>query len=873
MTFRFGSLRTRFSFYIILFVTLAILGSLISAYLFSRQALMRLSFEKLSIVSGLQEKVLEDWLASARKDALLLESLPHLRSGMADYLEGRISVDSLRSIFSALREKMSSIKDIYLISSPGGRIAVCTNPEEEVIYMNRSEVYLKGLEGFSVKSIYPWPLDQEPTITISLPFESGGGKKAVLAMNLDLSSLDQVVNVEKTLAKTGSIYLVDRHNVLVSSFQYGKREFPRGISSYGIENALAGSSGLGSYVDAEGTQVIGSWRWLPELELALLVEMQEGEALSVVTALGWAVIGVGSVLLLLSFLITVSIASSLTQPLAILTAAAVRASEGDLGAIVPVIGDDEIARLGSTFTLMLRKLESLFGELRGEKQFADKLIDSLPGIFYLYDSELKLRRWNKNHETALGYSAAELEGKFIGEWHVDPLVGDATVAGLRRLLTEGGDSVPLEASLLHKDGRKIPFILTAVRLETPTGPMIAGVGMDLVERQRLEEQLRQSQKMESVGRLAGGIAHDFNNILTAIIGNLDLCRLEMGESDPLLAYVDNANLAANSAANLIRQLLSFSRKSLIDPRSVQVDQVIKGMQGMLARLLGEKVTLRISDGGGTWPAIIDSAQLDQIIINLSVNARDAMPEGGVLSISTGNSRISEDKARQSTGPLPGEYILLEVSDTGTGMDAAVLDHLFEPFFTTKEKGRGTGLGLATVFGAINQNRGGIEVESTPGLGTSFRVYLPRSHQAAVPVESVKHGRQGGNETILLAEDDSAIRDIAEANLRSLGYTVIACPDGQSALQAAGTLASLDILVTDLIMPGLNGKELAQALCLTRPGLKVLFVSGYTAEIIGKHGILEEDAHFLPKPYSPGELASRVRSILDAHPTLESHSRS
>jgi len=500
-----------------------------------------------------------------------------------------------------------------------------------------------------------------------------------------------------------------------------------------------------------------------------------------------------------------------------------------------------------------------------EKYFFDQLINSLPGIFYLYDSTLRMRRWNRNHETLLGFTAQEMEGKYLGDWHATEEGRNLAIMASKGIIEEGVSLDAVEGSLLHKNGTEIPFLLTGVRVESPDGPMLAGVGIDLTERRRLEEELRQSQKMESIGQLAGGIAHDFNNILTTIMGSIDLARNITDPAAPVIGYLDNTMRAAQSAGKLTRQLLAFSRKEVIAPRVLDLNQVLDGMKGMLCRLLGEDIELMIRQSTDLWLTMIDPGQLDQIILNLAVNARDAMLNGGTLSLETANVILDNSYKARHPGASPGEYVMLSVSDTGTGMTPEVMSHLFEPFYTTKEMGRGTGLGLATVFGAVKQNKGLVDVYSEPGVGSTFKIFLPH---AVGTCETVSHSDPthpvpSGSETILLAEDDPGIRAIAEEFLTRLGYRVLACADGNSALDAAIAAGSIDLLVTDLIMPGgMNGKELANRMIPMHCNLKVLYTSGYTADIIGRHGMLEPGVDFLPKPYLPADLARRVRESLD-----------
>ncbi|OPZ59887.1 MAG: Blue-light-activated protein [Deltaproteobacteria bacterium ADurb.Bin510] len=383
------------------------------------------------------------------------------------------------------------------------------------------------------------------------------------------------------------------------------------------------------------------------------------------------------------------------------------------------------------------------------------------------------------------------------------------------------------------------------------------------ERERLQEQLAQAQKMETIGRLAGGVAHDFNNILTAIAGNAELALL-CGDLDPKTTRrLKDIEQAAASAACLTRQLLAFSRKQIIKPEALDLNDLIRTMGRMLERVIGEDISLRTVAQPGLNFIMADPGQLQQIVMNLAVNARDAMPQGGTLTIETANAMLSGDVCRQ-TDLDPGEYVVLTVSDTGCGMDAEIKQHLFEPFFTTKEVGKGTGLGLATVYGAVKQNRGAILVDSEPGQGTCFKIYLPATPALPAATEAISCPLlPGGSETILLAEDDPLMREFISDALTHLGYRVLAAASGPEALRLAHACDDgIDLLLTDVVMPGMNGRQLAERLQAERPGLKVLFASGYTQDAIVHQGVLEQHLNFIGKPFSAQSLACKLREVLE-----------
>jgi PAS domain S-box-containing protein len=423
-------------------------------------------------------------------------------------------------------------------------------------------------------------------------------------------------------------------------------------------------------------------------------------------------------------------------------------------------------------------------------------------------------------------------------------------------------SASYERSLLRKDGAVITVDVNARAL--PAGNLLATL-RDVTDRKRLEEQLRQAQKMEAVGRLAGGVAHDFNNVLTAIFGYADLLTEEFPAGSPARQDLEEIRKAATRASALTRQLLAFSRQQVLAPVVLSVNDLVEDVDKMLRRLLGEDVELRVTLARDAGNARADPGQLQQVIMNLVVNARDAMPTGGKLLIETADAELTEQYAELHQQVIPGPYVMLAVSDTGVGMDAQTKARIFEPFFTTKEKGKGTGLGLSTVYGIVKQSGGYIWVYSESGHGTTFKVYLPRVDAPAEPQAPPREtATLSGTETILLAEDDEMLRPLTKGLLAKFGYTVLDAESAEQALAVAGAhQGPIHLLVADVVMPGASGRELARRLAQSRPETRVLYVSGYTDDAIVHHGMLEPGLKFLQKPFTPAALARKVREVLDS----------
>lgn len=507
------------------------------------------------------------------------------------------------------------------------------------------------------------------------------------------------------------------------------------------------------------------------------------------------------------------------------------------------------------------KAESALREAHGHLQ---AVINSSPLAIYTVDTEVDVRSWNPAAETLYGWSADEVIGGPLAMITRDM----EDQQGLRDRVFRGETLRGIETRGRKKDGTPVTVSLAAAPCHDAFGRVtgMLFIAADLTQVRQLEVQYRQAQKMEAIGRLAGGIAHDFNNLLTAILGTTGLLLENVDTDSRTRLDVEEIEKAAKRAAGLTRQLLVFSRQQVLEPRILDLNAVVGDLQRMLGRLIREDIEFRTKLAAELGAVQADPGQLQQAIVNLVVNARDAMPTGGRITIETADVELDPRQLEAHTLTQPGKYVLLAVHDTGVGMDAATKARLFEPFFTTKEPGRGTGLGLATVYSIVKQSSGYIWAYSELGHGTTFKIYLPRV--AGTPEKAASQTTPAplavGSETVLVVEDQAEVRRLTTRVLEARGYTVLAAENGPDALQSADRyLKRIDLLLTDVVMPELNGRELALRLTAQRRDLKVLFVSGYTGEAIRQHGLLELGAAFLQKPFTPDVLARKVRDVLDA----------
>lgn len=500
-------------------------------------------------------------------------------------------------------------------------------------------------------------------------------------------------------------------------------------------------------------------------------------------------------------------------------------------------------------------------QLRSSEARLRVLVEQLPAVLWTVSKDLRFTSALGTGLARLGLKPDQIAGMSLQEYFETSDPDFLPIAAHRRAMT--GEPVTFEVE--WKEGS----YACHVEPLRGTGGDVQGAictALDVTDRKQLEEQFRQAQKMEAVGRLAGGIAHDFNNLLMVIQGYGDLLADRLQVGDPLRRNAEQIQMAAQRATSLTQQLLAFSRKQMLAPKVLNIQTVVADMEKILRRLIGEDIALSTSSARDLWLVKADRGQIEQVVMNLAVNARDAMPGGGRLTIETANVEMDASFSRLPVVLAPGKYVMLAVTDNGIGMDVETQAHIFEPFYTTKEKGKGTGLGLATVYGIVKQSGGNVWVYSEPGHGTTFKVYLPQIEEevSAIGYDHRIHGGAfpRGSEVILLAEDERGVRELSRQYLEMAGYTVIEAEDGHTALELAAMHdGPIHLLMTDVVMPGINGRELAERVARIRPEIRVLYMSGYTDQVIVHQGILESGAVLLQKPFTLATLATKLREIL------------
>jgi PAS domain S-box-containing protein len=526
-------------------------------------------------------------------------------------------------------------------------------------------------------------------------------------------------------------------------------------------------------------------------------------------------------------------------------------------------------RLAIEHCALQRRIHASETRLAESQQRSDELLALLDTLqstapigFAFVDCSATIVRINEALAAAIGATAEAQVGRPVRE--LIPALGDRIDAYYRSSLETKVANLNIALSFEVAEAGIRHWLVSTYPVSIRDDTIGVGiVAIDVTQQKRTEAQLRQSQKMEAVGQLTGGLAHDFNNLLTVILGNSDILVDDLRDNPSLRELVEMTRTAAERGADLTKSLLAFARRQALEPQALDLNKLISGMEGLLRRTLGAQVQIALAQGSELWHASVDPVQLESALLNLAINARDAMPQGGRLTIATANTTLDAAYTDRDGEAAPGEYVRVSVSDTGSGMTPEVIARAFDPFFSTKGVGKGTGLGLSMVYGFVKQSDGHIAIESEIGQGTSFTILLPRSMASETEVQRDSEAAEEptGTETVLLVEDDELVRQHAEKLLRALGYQVLSASNGLAAMEILQSGAPVDLLFTDVVMPGMGGRQLADGAAKLRPGLKVLFTSGYNHEAIVHDGRLDPGVHLLRKPYRRRDLALKLRQLL------------
>lgn len=780
---------------------------------------------------------------------------------------------SLAQRKDVLAKFLASVKDADQ-KAVYNRISLLDDKGKETLRVSRVNLVqdkdlgdLSSTEEFSVPaakhSIYYSPvfydnITGEPFMKISMPVQdlSSLALKGILVLELNLRALWNYVG-SLHIGKTGTAYITDSNGQLIAhknrSLIYSgtHREIPA------EPTIMQGITGIESIVAAQKIR-------FGEREMVFMTELPTSEAYKYIN-MTLLIMGLFFLFICLGGLaVGYIVVHKIIRPVESLANTARNISRGDLTLQADPSRMDELGDLAIAFNTMIAKLVNSIKDLEKEKNFANNVIESLSHPFYVVDvKDYTIKLAN----SAAGFGSLE-RGKTCHQLTHNsstPCSGKEHPCTIKEILKT---KKPVTFEHVHRPDDAAPKLIEiyGYPIFDEAGEVIEIIeyNIDVTEKRNLEAQLHQSQKLESIGVLTGGVAHDFNNLLTTILGYSQIIMMKHPEDEKDREYIHAIFEAAEKAASLTRQLLAFSRKQVMEIEVINLNDLVNNILKMLKRLIGEKIEIRTLLKAALGNIKADQGQIEQVLMNLIVNARDAMPAGGTVYVETDAVELDKEYCRAHAEVTPGSYILLSVTDTGTGIPPEIIENIFDPFFTTKKKGEGTGLGLATVYGIIKQLKGHIYVYSEVSCGTTFKIYFPEEQESvAAPLIQQKNVLQPGTETILIVDDEKSILMLSRDTLQPSGYTVFTANFPKDAVEIAQRPGlAIDMLLTDVIMPDMNGRELAGVIESLQPGIKVLFMSGYTDNIIAQEGILEPGFNFIPKPLVPTLLTAKIRSILD-----------
>jgi len=714
-------------------------------------------------------------------------------------------------------------------------------------------------------------LFKAPAVMIAMPLKNNKGQQiGVMGLPVNLPRLSETLLATWNLPEKSTITVIDSQgNILIDTY-HGINIGTNILKESIAQKALSANAGSTEDTCSDGIRRLHSFSSVTGTSWRVIVGVPTKTAYSYAYAAGGRYIVMLLFVSLIALGLSLILSMRITRNLSSLVHGLGEIERGNLSFTLTLSGHDELMDVAGSFNRMALKRKEMESAVQRSEAFLSSVLEGIGEGVVVIDRDYRIISANKGYCNQVKMSCDDIIGKHCYEisHHVNEPCHEKENecdCAVKKCFETGE---PYRAIHTHYDRMKTPFYIetNAYPLKDAAGQVVSAIEtlMDITEKRSLEAQLMQAQKMESVGLLAGGIAHDFNNILTAIMGYANLLHKKMEKDSQPAVYVEQILASSERAANLTRSILAFSRKQIIDPKPVRLSEVITQLQKLLLRIIGENIELRTFMPPQEAAVMADAGQIEQVLMNLCANAKDAMPDGGILMIETELVEFNEEYVKRHAFAKTGKYMSLSVTDTGHGLDKNTKERIFEPFFTTKETGKGTGLGLSIVYGIITQHNGFINVYSEPGKGTTFRIYLPTIEKDAAALAVPAHPPViGGAEMVLLAEDDTTVRELAKNILEEYGYRVILAEDGEDAAkQFMANPGSIDLLVLDVMMPKKNGKAVYDEAREQKPGIRALFMSGYTANMIHKKGILEAGIEFITKPFSPNAFLRKVREVLD-----------
>ncbi|MBI5826597.1 MAG: response regulator [Deltaproteobacteria bacterium] len=856
---------------------LPILITFLHGYRNNREFLKKHILDDLTVIAGVYEGQVYQFLEMSRRRVQDFSSDGMIRNALEGASKGRAGSRSLSEYL--VRNKLvldKTIKRIDVITLDG-RVAASTDPGRIGGDVSREGWFISGRDGVNVASHEAG--DGEKTeVAASAPLFSVSGKRpiGVIANFMDVSELDRLLGGEFTRemgalsrdrggAKTMDVYIVGMDGRVIASSRSLSGAGPDRVAATApVRRCLeSGRETSGFYRNYGGVEVAGASMCLRSMGWVLLAEAHADDILAPAVRMRRDASIAAAVVAGMAVVLFAVFYRSVLARLRLLSDALKDVADGNYDVARPVSSGDEIGAVFGSFNKMANEIRRRTELLaRSEGRYGELVNNLSVGIYRCAAEDGRFMEVNRAFvEMFEGESKEDVLSRSMSGLFQDKSMCDC----LKDRVKEGGSVTDEAVEMVTLKGRRLWASVTAVARRGADGKVYCdGVIEDITNRKRLEEQLLQSQKMEAIGLLAGGIAHDFNNILTALIGYGNLLLMKKGDDENVRNYAGHILALSDRAAKLTQGLLAFGRKQVMNPRPMDLNDLVKKVGKILMRLIGEDIELWVNVTDKMVMVKADASQIEQVLMNLATNARDAMPSGGVLTLSTDTVPLDSEFIRAHGGAGAGEHAVISFSDTGEGMDQATKNRIFEPFFTTKEVGKGTGLGLSVAYGIINQHNGFMDVISSPGLGTKFNIYLPLTREPAQKAEAVRQAPiHIGKETVLLAEDNGEVRRMTKALLEEVGYRVVEARDGEEAVRKyAGAVDDIDIIVMDMVMPRKSGMAACGEIKRMNPAVKVLFTSGYDADITKVREVFGPETDFIQKPAPTAEFLKKIKEVLD-----------